>query len=158
MKTDALSDIRARLWDSLEMAQVRFQLIAWTVGYAIALAVCCINGLGVPLVTAMMAAFVSVLFVPILGFWLLRIWRIFQSLEEYVFCPTELDQPHHAPLGRGLFTFMGVIETGTDGRFAVETHAIFAERGIVQPLMEDYIGRTVTVGWNRETGMVVVIG
>ena len=158
MKTDALSDIRARLWDSLEMAHVRFQLIAWTVGYAIALAVCCVNGLGVPLVTAMMAAFVSVLFVPILGFWLLRIWRIFQSLEEYVFCPTELDQPHSYPLNRNSFAFMAVIEEPQGKRFAVETHSIFRVRNIPGPKLRDYVGRTVTLAWNPRTDMVVVIG
>ena len=157
MNHNERSDIRARLWGSLEMAHVRMQLIVWAVGYAVTLAACCFNDSGIPQVAAMMAVFVSVMFVPILGFWLWRIFRIFQSVEEYIFCRTELSQPHHMPMLRGMFTFMGIIEDN-GSRFAVETHAIFAERGIIPPLMEDYVGKTVTICWNRETEMVVVIG
>ena len=35
MKTDHLSEIRARLWDSLEMAHVRVQLIVLAAAYAV---------------------------------------------------------------------------------------------------------------------------
>ena len=158
MKTDALSDIRARLLSSLEMSHVRLQLILWTAGYTAAMAVCILRDTGIPKVTALLVLFASVMFLPFLGFWLIRAWRIFQSMGEYVICSTELTQPRHAPLARGMFTFCGVIETEQHGRFLVETHAIFAGRGVIQPLMEDYIGRTVTIAWNRETDMVVVIG
>ena len=157
MKTDHLSEIRARLWDSLEMAHVRVQLIVLAAAYAVFMLIFWFRSVPVPEIRTVMLSIVSILFLPVLLFWLWRVWRIFRSPEEYVFCRTELGQPHHFPMLRGMFTFMGVVEA--DGsRFAVETHAIFADRGIVQPLMEDYIGRTVTIAWNRKTEMVVVIG
>ncbi len=157
MKTDNLSVIRSRLWHSAEMAHVRLQLIAMAIGWAVALVICLPGAAGVPGVLHMQAAFVSLFFAPFVIFWLWRTFRIFQSAQEYVFCRTELSQPHHAPLGRGLFSFMGIIETEEDGRFPVETHAVFqgAGWGLV---MEEYLGKTVTLAWNRETNMVVVIG
>ncbi len=156
MKTDNLSDIRSRLWNSLEMAHVRLQLILWLGVYA---AMLLIAGLGQnsERVFPTVAVVASLSFLPFAIFWLVRMWQIFRSPEEYVFCPTELGQPHHAPLGHGMFSFMGVIDTEEDGRFAVETHAIFQSAG-THLLMEDYLGKTVTLAWNRETDMVVVIG
>ena len=157
MKTYDRSVTRSLLWGSMEMAHVRMQLIVWAVAYGFCLVLFWFRAGSIPQVRPVMMVFTSLLFLPPVGFWLLRVWNIFRRADEYVFCPTELNQPHHAPLRRDMFSFMGVIETG-EGRFAVETDAIFAGRGIVQPLMEDYIGRTVTVGWNRETETVVVIG
>ena len=56
-----------------------------------------------------------------------------------------------------IFRFRVLVEDPVDGqKYFVDTHAIFATRG---PLgLEEYVGRTVTIGHNRETGMVVVIG
>lgn len=156
MKTDNLSDIRARLWESAEMAHVRFQILLWLACFGLSL-LACGSGSNWQEEFPIMAAITGIVFVPILGFWLWRVIRIFSRLDAYVFCPAELSQPHHAPLGQGLFSFMGVIETEADGRFAVETHAIFHSSG-VGLLMEDYLGKTVTLAWNRETDMVVVIG
>ena len=158
MKTDPLSEIRALLRDSLELAHIRYQLAAWSLGYAAGLVMCILPDIGIPKVNAMMALFVSLLFLPVLLGRLWRVGRIFRSVGEYVICPTELTQPRHAPLMPGMFTFCGVVQTEAQGRFLVETSAIFAGRGIIQPLMEDYLGRTVTVCWNRETNVVVVIG
>lgn len=39
-----------------------------------------------------------------------------------------------------------------------DTHSIFYARGLVGLLLEDYVNRTVTIAYNEETGMVVVIG
>lgn len=157
MKTDNLSEVRRRLWNSMEMAYVRLQIIAWLTGYGVCLLVCCPRAAEYQ-AAPMIAAFVSIVFLPFVGFWLWRVFAIFSSAQEYVFCRTELNQPHYLPLSRGTFTFMGTIETEEDGRFAVETHAIFQSHGIGAPLMEDYVGKTVTLAWNRETEMVVVIG
>ena len=157
MKTYDRSVTRSLLWESLEMAHVRMQLIVWAVGYVLCLAILFFEVRGTPQAIAITAIFTSVLFLVPLGYWLLRVWKIFRRMEAYVFCSTELNQPHHAPFRREMFSFMGVMETG-EGRFAVETYPIFAGRGIIQPLMEDYVGRTVTLGWNRETENVVVIG
>lgn len=156
MKTDNLSEIRARLWASAEMAHVRVQFLFWAAGFGLCLLLCG-AGENWRLTFPTLAVCLSVTFLPVLIFWLVRTWRIFRKAEHYVFCPAELSQPHHAPYGRGLFSFMGVIETERDGRFAVETHAIFQASGIGL-VMEDYLGKTVTLAWNRETDMVVVIG
>ena len=40
----------------------------------------------------------------------------------------------------------------------MNTNPIFHPIGWEQPLLQDYLNKTVTVGYNRETGMVVVIG
>lgn len=147
-----LTEIRSRLWNSAEMAHVRFNLIAWAAAYAFALVMCIPGGeagwMGVFLFSAML--------LPFLVFWVWRLVNIFRRVEAYTFCRTELDQPHHFPMSRGMFTFMGVIED-EGRRFAVETHAIFQAYGS-RLVMQDYIGKTVTLAWNRETDMVVVIG
>ena len=70
----------------------------------------------------------------------------------------ELCQPHHEPMTGGCFKFCAVIETEQEGRFLVETRPIFISHGFGGPLMEDYLGKTVTIAWNRETDAVVVIG
>lgn len=157
MKTDALSDIRSQLRSSAEMAWVRFQLILWLIFWAACLIVVWIGTRNHPAIGPMMLLCVSVLYLPIVVFWLVRVWKMFRSIGDYVLCPAELIQPHHAFFGRGLYRFMGVIETERDGRFAVETHALFHSGGNWLR-MEDYLHRTVTLAWNRRTGTVVVIG
>ena len=94
---------------------------------------------------------------PVFGFWIWRLCRIYAKPEEYVFCKCTLSSPHQRLWLRSMY-FTVVLETEEDGRIVVDTHAIFAPYGLVGPLVEDYINETVTIGYNRETGMVVVIG
>lgn len=93
---------------------------------------------------------------PYLIFCIIRTLMIFRRAEDYFFCRVKLSNPHGGLL-RNSICFRVLVEDPVDGRkYFVDTHAIFATRG---PLgLEEYVGRTVTVGHNRETGMVVVIG
>ena len=156
MKQDNLTEIRSKLWHSAEMAFVRLQIIVYTVLLLVWCLIPCFAE-NRSILLPIMAAIGGVCFAPFVVFWLWRTVQIFRSPEEYVFCRTELCQPHHAPIGRGMFSFMGVIETEEEGRFPVETHAIFQSAG-ARMQMEDYLGKTVTIAWNRETDLVVVIG
>lgn len=156
MKTDALSDIRRQLRNSVEMSWIRFQLLLWVSCWIGCLIVCVIGTRNHRALLPVMLCFVSVLYTPALLFWTVRLVKLFRAPGEYVFCPAELMEPHRVFPGRS-YRLMGVIETERDGRFAVETHAIFRSGGMWLRL-EDHLGKTVTLAWNRETGTVVVIG
>lgn len=95
---------------------------------------------------------------PYLLFCVIRTVKIFRRLEDYFICRSVLRQPHGGML-RDTMYFTTQVEDPADGKkYFVDTHAIFYARGILQPLMEDYVNSTVTIACNRETGMVVVIG
>lgn len=99
----------------------------------------------------------AVLAIPV-GVWVYRMWKLFRVPEEYFFTRAELSTFHHKLWTRGMMYFTVVIDHPEEGRIAVNTNPIFASWGWEQPLLEDYLNTTVTVGYNRETGMVVVIG
>ena len=151
--------IRERLRDSLEMQAALRYLIMGTV-----LAVFCIvlgmrelRHLGTEfriLGTAIVTAISSL---PILIFSLVRIIRIFRKPESYHFCKTTLSNPKGGNL-RHTIRFAVLLEDSEGKKFMANTHSIFYTRGLVGPLLEDYVNRTVTVAYNEETGMVVVIG
>ncbi len=154
MKTDTLTDIRKRLWNGAELRQLRQFLLGFALAYGGLLV---FSGLTEhrELVFPMLAIYLSLIFLPILGFLLWRLFRIFQSAEEYVFCTTRLAQPHMG-FPRDFMYFTVVLETEEEGTFVTNTHSVFhTRRGPLS--LEDYINKTVTVAWNRETGMVVVI-
>ena len=93
---------------------------------------------------------------PYLIFCIVRTLMIFRRAGDYFFCRVKLSNPHGGFL-RNSIRFRVLVEDPVDGgKYFLDTHAIFATRG---PLgLEEYVGRTVTIGHNRETGMVVVIG
>ena len=95
---------------------------------------------------------------PYLLFCTIRTVKIFRRAEAYTICRATLTTPHGGPLRDTIYYTALVTDPDTGEKFFVNTHAIFFARGIVQPLMEDYTNATVTIAWNRETGMVVVIG
>ena len=95
---------------------------------------------------------------PTAIFTAIRAFRIFRKPEAYIFCRTTPTQPHAGALRSTMF-FTVLLEDPEDGsKFFADTHAIFYSHGIVQPLMEDYINNPITIAYNRETEMVVVIG
>lgn len=149
---EKVSVTRHRLWHSLEMHCLRrdlimmviaiglFMLITWDEQFwGIALTIDCIS------------------FGPFIIFYIWRIFQIFRKPEAYTFYKTTLNRFHQKfPLKMMYFT---VVLEEPDGRKLIEnTHAIFACHGIVEPLLESYVNSTVTIGLNKETGMVVVIG
>ena len=152
-------EIRERLRDSLE-TQVAIRYLVT----ALILAVFCvvlgmrelrhlgteIRILGTAIVTAISA-------LPILIFSLIRLTRIFWKPQSYHFCKTTLSNPKGGNL-RHTIRFAVLLEDSEGKKFMADTHSIFYARGLVGPLLEDYVNRTVTIAYNEETGMVVVIG
>ena len=147
---DVRAKNRSRLWDSLEMHCVLRDFAIWSVIALISkpLGDRQIDGAG---------WFYMALFLPFVLFYLIRAVQILGKPESYRFYKTQLTQPHQKyPLKS--MCFKVVLEDEGVRRYIVDTHAIFAAHGIIGPLMEDYVDRTVTVAYNKETGMVVVIG
>lgn len=89
------------------------------------------------------------------------VWRtiqIFRHPESYYFCKATLSNPIGGRI-RHSIRFTVVIEDADGYKFAANTHSIFqSHRGFGGLALEDYINKTVTVGYNEETGQVVVIG
>lgn len=144
--------IQERLWYSLEMHVVRrdlimiliamviFLLFTWDPQtWAVALVIDCLG------------------FGPVAVFYIWRGIQILRKPEGYTFYKTTLGSFHQKfPLKMMYFTV--VLEEPDGSKRIEDTHAIFACHGIVEPLVESYVNSTVTIGLNRETGMVVVIG
>ena len=136
--------IRQRLRDSLEMQAVISYLVI-----ALILVIFCIL-LGTAIVTAICS-------MPLLIFCLVRTVRIFLKPESYHFCKTKLSNPKGGNI-RHTIRFAVLLEDSTGKKFVANTHSIFYTNGFMGPLLEDYVNKTVTVAYNEETGMVVVIG
>lgn len=99
-----------------------------------------------------------VMVVPVLIFCTVRTVRIFAKPEHYIFCRGVLAQPHGGMVRHSVY-YTVVLEDPEDGsKFFVDTHAIFYSHGSMSPTIEEYTNKTVTIAYNRETGMVVVIG
>ena len=151
--------IRQRLRDSLEMQAV----ISYLVIALILVIFCILLGmsklrhlepefriLGTAIVTAICS-------LPLLIFCLVRTVRIFLKPESYHFCKTKLSNPKGGNI-RHTIRFAVLLEDSTGKKFVANTHSIFYTNGFMGPLLEDYVNKTVTVAYNEETGMVVVIG
>ena len=91
-------------------------------------------------------------------FALWRTIRILRKPDAYIFCSTVLAQPHHSIWWRSAMYFTVIIEDAEGNRFPANTHDIFFTHSITGLLLEDYVNKTVEVGYNMETGHVVVIG
>ena len=89
--------------------------------------------------------------------WGYRMWKLFRAPEEYYFTHVKLTSFRQCWWPRGM-CFTVVIDHPEEGTVAVSTNPIFRPTGWEQPLLQDYMNKTVTVAYNRETGMVVVIG
>ncbi len=99
---------------------------------------------------------VLLLFVPFGVYCAWRLIRIFRKADSYIFCRTVLSQPHYSHLF-GMMYFTVVIEDLEGRKFPADTTAVFRPGGCIPPLVEEYVNKSVTVGYNEETGMVVVI-
>ena len=147
-----ISVTRDRLWHSLEMHCLRRDLIMILVAMILFML---FTGGGEFWVTALIIDCIS--FGPIVIFYIWRSVQIFDKPERYTFYKTTLTQFHQKfPLKAMYFTV--VLEEADGSKQIKNTDAIFACHGIVEPVLESYVNSTVTVGLNRETGMVVVIG
>jgi len=79
-----------------------------------------------------------------------RLLRIFRKSAHYTFFRTTLCMPKG---NRKAIAFPVMVPGGEQ----YWTECIFYIRNL-KPLLSDYLDKTVTVAWNRETGMVIVIG
>ena len=147
---------RQQLSASLEVGCIRRDLILSGVLVAAAIIVFQFrfDGISFKAGSVLVALFTA----PIFGYWLWHLHQIYSSPEEYCFYHCTLTSPHQKLWTRGMMYFTVIIEDPEEGTLARDTNAIFTSYGLVGPLMEDYLNQTVTIAYNRETGMVVVIG
>lgn len=142
--------IRDRLWHSLEMHVVRRDLIMYLIAMGVFLLITGEN----PSVGIILACLG---FGPFVVFHLWRTFQIFRRIEDYTFYKAKLTRfQQRFPLKTMYFTV--VLEESDGSKQVVDTHAIFASHGVMEPLVESYVNSTVAIGLNRKTGMVVVIG
>ena len=155
-------EIRQQLWQSLDMAYVKLWLF---IAAACTLIMWVFFRLTIQrdeyhtleqivsywLVVAMVMG-------PIFGFCAIRTINIFRHVESYHFCKANLCNPKGGRV-RDTIKFTVLIEDADGNKFAANTHSIFhTHTGWFVPGFEDYVNQTVTVGYNEETGQVVVIG
>lgn len=147
---------RRRLWNSLEMGEVKRNLGMILVMIPL---LCFLSAGQMNYPEAKMLAYgmLAVFSVPYLVFYLYRMACILDRPEAYHFCEATLHRPQSS-FNRRLFYFSVVIRDEDGMEFMTNTHAIFGVRNLFGARMEDYTDRTVTMAYNKATGMVVVIG
>lgn len=146
---------RERLWDSLEIAHIRNNCIVLLILLLVFLPQTRYMTSGERWLS--LGITFGIAFLPFFGFYIFRTICIFRKADQYYFCKAKLVTPHHSYLAKSYY-FTVLIEDPEGRKFPADTHAIFATRGIVGPIMEEYLNSTVTIAYNEETGMVVVIG
>lgn len=130
------------------------------VGLVLILAICC--GIAylpmgrIPEFWGIMGVVSACYLVPYGIFCAFRTIRIFRKPDSYIFCQAILSQPHKHQWTRNVY-FTVLLEDLDGGKFVVDTNAVFRPTAFFPPRMEDYVNRTVTVGYNEETGVVVII-
>ena len=141
-----------RLWQSLE---ARFLLRNFVIIAVIGLLFCLLYFVRFP-DEPYMANIMLLITLPFLLFYLVRTVGLFRKAEAYIFQRCTLTQPHSTPFLKSMAFF---VEFPTSkGTFSLETRAIFAPYGMMEPLMETYNNKTVMIAYNPETEQVVVIG
>ena len=155
-----IKEIRRRLWHSLDMAYVKQWLFVAAGCAPITWLILRLSTRGyhaeeqAPLIWISIAITIG----PILIFCIIRTFNIFRRPESYHFCKTVLCNPKGGSL-RDTIKFTVLLEDGDGDQFASDTHSIFhTHTGIFGLGLEDYVNRTVTAGYNEETGQVVIIG
>ena len=150
------SEIRKQLWNSLDMRCVRHDMsMVLIVGPAAAAIYGLLNRTPYFWLVALL---VIVLTVPPFLIWFLwELYRVFRIPEGYVLCKAKLTQPHSGLWYRSMY-FTVALEYPGGGKLIVNTRPIFQTRGWLNPRLEDYLNKTVTIAYNEETETVVVIG
>ena len=154
-----IQQTKQRLRGSLEMHRL-WETPVWIViiGIPVLLYVALTKGGFNEYFWGMTAMVVGLMLLPTGGFALIRTIQIFRKPESYIFCRAALRQPHEGPVRYSVY-YTALAEDPEDGsKFIANTHAIFLTHGMSGPTIEEYTNRTVTIAYNRETEMVVVIG
>lgn len=144
-------DTRQKLLHSLDMVFFRRQFILCGVFALIAILVPFLSG------TPDMGILPICMVLPLLAFYLYRIWQIFREQERYIFRKVKLEEPHHNFWTKTMY-FTVTFEDPRGQRISRDTRAIFYVQSITEPLMEDYVNQTVTIAYNPLTDTLVVIG
>ena len=155
-------EIRQKLWQSLDMAYVKLWLVVAALCTLIMWVFFRLTILRDEYHTLEQIVsywlVVAMVMGPIFGFCVIRTINIFHHAESYHFCKTVLCNPKGGSL-RDTIKFTVLIEDADGNKFAANTHSIFTtHRGSPNLALEYYVNQTVTVGYNEETGQVVVIG
>lgn len=151
-----IPQIRQRLQASLELTCARNNLILYAAAAPV-MTLVTIFATGHPEFWPLAVALSLALFLPFIIFYALRIARIFRSPEHYRFCRCVLAQPHPGFLRHTMY-YTVLLEDPDGRKFPADTHAIFYARGSFGPTVEDFTNKTVTIAYNPETDMVVVVG
>lgn len=142
-----LSDIRSRLWRSLEMKYIKRQLKQLAlISVIVAPTILCVKDPMIYLIPAALLCSTGS------GLW--RIYRIFQKAEHYCFCQTTLTRYHsHCHRHRQRTVNFTVDFQTPDGRWhRLNTHLISYWDA------RDLFDQTATVAYNEETETLVFIG
>ena len=157
-----VKEIRRQLWYSLDMAYVKMWLFVAAVCTLIMWLLFRLTIQRDPYhsIEQVVTFWITIAMVigPILVFCAIRTINIFRHPESYHFCKTVLCNPKGGSI-RDTIKFTVVIEDADGDQFAADTHSIFTTHTSMFGLgFEDYVNRTVTAGYNEETGQVVIIG
>ena len=146
------SEIREKLKCSMEIAHIRSALAVWSFLVAAYITTLTLFWGGFTFTTILCGAFL----LPIWVTYGWRYFRVFRKPEHYTFHRVTLSQPH----ANKFHAFYFKVELESEGRSSIttKTSSIFLARGWLGPLMEDYVNREVTIGYNEDTEQIVVIG
>ena len=143
-------DTTKKLLHAVEMGYYRRQLTVLGVFFLIFCAVAFSRDPGVGITFVIM-------FLPFILFYLYRIIQIFRRREGYIFCKVALDQPNYH-FWHKTYSFTVTLDHPEISSRSRQTQPIFMPYGFFEPLLVSYVNQTVTVGYNPETDIVVVIG
>jgi hypothetical protein len=157
-RRNPMESIRKKLWSSVELAHYRNHLIIYTIAVTVGAVLAVLrNDARDPALWGIAAILLAIVFLPFLGYYLFHIVRIFRKSDQYVFCKVNLVNPS-AGWFRGTMYFTILAEHETMRKIVVNTRPIFHTHGLIGPLFCDYVNQQITIAYNSETEVVVVIG
>ena len=149
-----------KLKNSLDMVSLRMYLfmagiVGLTEGVVVLLGPRTYGSPSKWIIFLIMAA-ISVL--PILIFCACRTISIFRCPESYHICKAKLCNPKGGRI-RDTIRFLVFLEDRNGWPITAYTHSIFqTHKSMFGLALEEYINQEVTIGYNEETGQVVVMG
>ena len=146
-----------RIKDSLELrTAIKYAVYYAALAISLALTAFLINFRYDASRALVIAVFLLVVLLPASLFYVRRIFKIFRDIDDYTFTEVTLSRLNSSWY-RNMYFSVDLIDW--DGQTVqAETNSIFQTHGFMKPLLEDYVNRTVLVGYNNTTGYVAVIG
>ena len=103
------------------------------------------------------AVTLAIFWLPVAAVDIYRILKICQAADAYTFTEAVLNQPHGCWYTRDRVCFTVCVQDSSGDWLGANTNSIFCVR-FWEQRPEDYVNQKVLIGYNDETGMVVVIG